>query len=378
MPFLGLLATLGAAQGALILLLIVWRFRHYKNVALALLVLVFSLRLGTIPSWSVSNLMAHSWLWAATTPLPFLFGPLLWWYARELSQDAPATPPLLPLHFLPYAAETIAIAVTVSGMTPGAYEQFVVSVFAGRPPLWLPIRNGMKVLVNIVYIAAAARIAFGAATRRLSPAHRLWSRALVVVPTGVLLAFGFVAVNPAASARLADGIATPFIILAAAMALLIYTFSLLVLIAPSGLEYDGIPLGYRTPPALSDEECHRLAERVCHKLDEGAFQDPELSVAYLALQLDVHPNRLSLAVNRSYHGPFRKLLNRRRLDYFTERTAQGALSRQTILELAFEAGFPSKSTFNRVFKEETGMTPSAYAEQVRVEATVRGGNEARR
>ena len=292
-PFLVLLATLGAAQGALILLLIVCRFRNSKNAALALLVLVFSLRLGTIPSWSASNLMANPWLWPATTPLPFLFGPLLWWYAREIGRGAPAAPPLLPLHFLPYAAETIVVAATVSGMTPEAYGHFVASVFAGSPPLWLPIRNGLKVLVNIVYIALAARVAFGAAARCLSPAHRLWSRALVVVPAGVLLAFGFVAVNPAATARLADGVATPFVILAAAMALLIYTFSMLVLIAPSGLECSGIPLGHRIIPALSEEECLRLAARVRQRLDEGAFLDPELSLADLALQLDVHPNRLS-------------------------------------------------------------------------------------
>ena len=35
---------------------------------------------------------------------------------------------------------------------------------------------------------------------------------------------------------------------------------------------------------------------------------------------------------------------------------------RSILEIAFDAGFPSKSTFNRVFKEETGMTPTAYLE----------------
>jgi AraC-like DNA-binding protein len=363
-PFLELLATLGAAQGALILLLILFRFRHHKNSALALLILVFSLRLGTIPSWNASILTANPWLWPATTPLPFLFGPLLWWYARELSRDTPAAPPLLPLHFLPYAAETVAVAVTVMRMSPQAYGDFVASVFAGRPPLWLPIRNGMKVAVNIVYIVLASRIAFGTAVKRLSPPRRLWLGVLVVVPTCSLFAFGYVAVNPAVSARLAEGVATPFTILAALMALLIYTFSLLVLIAPSGLECSGIPLGYRSTPAMSEEECRRLAERVRGRLDDGAFQNPGLSLADMALQLDVHPNRVSQAVNHSCRVPFRQLLNRRRLEYFTERTRRGALATQSILELAIEAGFPSKSTFNRVFKKQTGMTPSAYAEQV--------------
>jgi AraC-like DNA-binding protein len=362
MHYLQFLAMLGAAQGALLLFMILFRFRHRGNLPLALLLLVFSLRLGTIPSWNVGVLLQHEWLWPATTPLPFLFGPFLWWYARGLGRETPGPPPLLPLHFLPYIAETVAVAVTVSTMTGEAYAQFVRNVFSGSPPLWLPVRNSLKIAVNIGYIAAAARLAFSRDTKRLSSAHRLWLRTLVIIPTGVLAAFGFVAVNPAATARLAQGTATPFIILSAAMSLLIYAFSMLVLIAPSGLEHRGIPLGNRRVPALGDDECTKLAGQVLEQLDNGCFQDSDLSLHDLAASLQVHPNRLSLAVNRACGTPFRRLLNSKRLDYFRERVRQGALEKQTILELAFEAGFPSKSTFNRVFKEETGITPSGYAE----------------
>jgi AraC-like DNA-binding protein len=373
MHVLQLLAMLGAAQGALLLFMIVFRFRHGKNLPLALLLLVFSLRLGTIPSWNVTTLTDHPWLWPATTPLPFLFGPLLWWHARELRREAPAAPRLLPLHFLPYLAETVAVTVTIGGLPAGAYEQFVVSVFRGSPPLWLPVRNALKIAVNAGYIAAAAFIAFGASTKRLPSANCLWLRTLVVVPAGVLVAFGFVAVNPVASARLARGIVTPFIALSAAMALLIYCLSLLVLIAPSGLECKGIPLGSSPAPAMSGEECRRLAAQVTRQLDEGCFQDLDLSLKDLASRLDVHPNRLSHAVNRACRVPFRTLVNRRRLDYFVECVRQGALEKQTILELAFEAGFPSKSTFNRVFKDQTGMSPSRYAASLQAGAPEEAG-----
>jgi len=358
--FLELLASLGAVQGALLLLLILFRFRHQKNVALALLVLVFSLRLGTIPSWNMTRLLADKWLWPATTPLPFLFGPLLYWYARELSSDGPAAPPLLPLHFLPYVAETVAVWITVSGMNSAEYREFVVSVFAGTPPLWLPVRNGLKIILNVTYIVLAGRIAFGAAGKKLLPNHRLWLRALVIVPSVVLLAFAFVAVNPAASAQLSQGVATPFVLLAAAMAALIYIFSLLVLIAPEAPALAGLPARFPPAPAVPDDECRYIADRVHKYLAAGAFQEPELTLAVLSSELGIHPNRLSYAVNHSCGIPFRKLLNRSRLSYFIRRVDQGALENQTILELAFEAGFPSKSTFNRVFKDETGMAPSEY------------------
>ena len=114
MHLLELLAALGAAQGFLLLVLIILRYRHHKSLPLALLLLAFSLRLGTIPSWNPQALIAHPWLFPATTPLPFLFGPLLWWAVRELARDTEARPRFLPLHFLPYAAETVAVTATVS------------------------------------------------------------------------------------------------------------------------------------------------------------------------------------------------------------------------------------------------------------------------
>ena len=46
------------------------------------------------------------------------------------------------------------------------------------------------------------------------------------------------------------------------------------------------------------------------------------------------------------------------------RVSEGALAQQSILELAFEAGFSSKSTFNRVFKERVGVAPSDYVHLV--------------
>jgi AraC-like DNA-binding protein len=358
---LELLATLGAVQGILLLLLILLRFRHPKNLPLALLVLVFSVRLGTIPSWNPEILLTSPWLYPATAPLPFLFGPFLWWYARELAEEADAVPPLLFLHFLPYVAEVAAVSYSVYSRSPSEYAELLQAIFAGAPPLWLPIRNGLKVALNAVYILLTARIAFGDALESLGSARRVWLRALVVVPVASLLPFGFVALYSEASARLAEGVTLPFVILAAAMALLIYTFSMLVLIAPDAPTCGGVPGRRRSLSTVPEEECRRLAGLVERRLRGGAFRDPELSLPQLAAELKVHPNRLSLAVNHVHREPFRRLLNRFRLEYFNRQLIEGALEEESILGLAFDAGFPSKSTFNRVFKEYYGVAPSVYA-----------------
>ena len=373
MHFVELLAALGTVQGVLLLVLISLRFRHHKNVPFALLLLVYSLRLGTIPSWNPVALLAHPWLLPATAPLPFLFGPLLWWYVRELTTEGNATPRRLPLHFLPYLLETVLVVTTVVGMSAGEYAAFVREVFAGNPPAWMPLRNALDCSAQsgLPGTCNAHGLWIRNLEREVPPStiqrhRRLWVRVVAVVPIASLIPFAFVAVYPLASARLAAGEALPFAVLAAAMAGLIYTFSLLILMAPDILALGCSDTVRYAEPTRSGSPCHDeqslwIAEKLRSKLIAGTYRDPEVSLHSLATELHVTPNRLSMVVNHIYGQTFRELVNRCRIDYFIRRVLNHALDEQCILNLAFEAGFSSKSTFNRVFKEHIGMSPSCYA-----------------
>lgn len=370
MSFLEFLAGLGAAQGFLLLVLIGLRFRHHENLPLALLVLVFSLRLGTIPFWSAGALLKAPWLWPATTPLPFLFGPLLWWFIRNIAVGNHKNSRGFVFHFSPYFAEVSVITLTILAMDPTAYRDFVLSVFAGSPPYWLPVRNALKVVVNVVYLVLSARIVFGCNPRDISRPCRFWLRILVVLPSIVLAAYAFVAVYPPASAWLAAGGCIPFIILASSMAVLVYVISFLVLAVPQVLTGgNGSLSGGRSgrEELCSEDESAAISEKVKEILDAGAFHDTHLSLNKLAKQLDIHPNRVSYVINHVYNESFCSLVNDYRLRYFQNRVEEGALITHSILELAMEAGFSSKSTFNRVFKEATGLSPSEYARRYKGE-----------
>ncbi|TVR70349.1 MAG: AraC family transcriptional regulator [Spirochaetaceae bacterium] len=365
MHLLEILAALGAAQGVLLLLLIGLRFRFHKNLPLALLVVALSARLGTIPSWNQDVLLRFPWLLPAATPLPFLFGFLIWWYVRELRSTDDATPPLVGLHFLPYLLEMLAVAFTVYSMSSDEYRRFILDLFAGSPPRWMLVRNGFKVVFNIIYMALALRLAFGSAGA-LSSGRRLWVRLVATVPLLSLGAFAFVALYPPATASLAEGVAFPFAVVAAALLLIIYTLSLLALLFPDVLapgcpdpEDDGEPAP-ATERITLNEECTRIARVAHERLLDGAFRNPSLNVRSMARDLRVHPNRLSQAVNGTFGISFPRMVNRMRVEYFLRQVEAGALQGENILELAFEAGFPSKSTFNRVFKEITGQAPSVF------------------
>ncbi len=360
---LTIITSMGAVQGIVILLLILFRFRHRKNMPLALLLIVFSLRLATIPTWSPGILLSYPWVYPLTAPLPFLFGPLLWFSIRELVSDTSNYPRYFILHLLPYFFEVTAVSYTLLSMNTGEYTHLIHNVFSGNPPLWLLLRNGIKVIFNLVYVFLSMRIAFGPNTNRLSYPKRLWLRSLVIIPLLVLLSFSYVAVNPSATARLIHGTTTPFLILSMTMVVLIYTVSFLLMITPELSSPEKKTVNIQKERLCSEEECDYLVGLIEKRFSEGAFRNPDLTISDFAAEFNVHTNRLSFAVNQCLNTGFRDLLNTRRLDYFSDRIKNGAHRYQSILEIAFDAGFPSKSTFNRVFKEKTGISPSRFIKQ---------------
>ncbi len=365
MQALILIASLGAIQGFIILLSILFRFRHGKIMPLALLLIVFSVRLATIPTWNLDILLKLPWIYPMTAPLPFLFGPLLWWYIRELGSDRLKTPKPLFIHFIPYFLELSALVFTLISMSASEYQNFITDVFTGNPPLWLPVRNGLKVILNIVYIVMSGRTAFGVKSEKLSGSKKLCARLLIIIPSGVLAAFAYVALPPSVTQDLAGGIVLPFFILTTSMAVLIYVISFFLLIAPEISAFEYPKTSGKTEPLCSEIECKNLLDMVSARFTEGVFHNPDLVIRDLASEFEVHPNRLSFAVNRCCGVSFRTYLNRKRLEYFIDQINSDVQKFHPIIDIAFDAGFPSKSTFNRVFKEEMGITPSEFVNSIK-------------
>jgi AraC-like DNA-binding protein len=119
-----------------------------------------------------------------------------------------------------------------------------------------------------------------------------------------------------------------------------------------------------SPTWSNDEKLAAIAQRVRTELADGAFKDPGLSLHSLAAKVAYHPNEVSRAVNKVFGERCTAVIHRCRLDYFIRRALSGALEEQCILSLALEAGFPSKSTFNRAFTAFTGVSPSHFAAAV--------------
>lgn len=95
---------------------------------------------------------------------------------------------------------------------------------------------------------------------------------------------------------------------------------------------------------------------------EGAsalYREPALTIGQLARRSGYPEYLVSAVINRRCGGTFWDYVNRLRVEAVRERLCDGADTR-TLLDIAYDCGFTSKSTFNAAFKRQVGDTPSAY------------------
>ncbi|QCK14602.1 helix-turn-helix domain-containing protein [Mangrovivirga cuniculi] len=108
-------------------------------------------------------------------------------------------------------------------------------------------------------------------------------------------------------------------------------------------------------------ESRTEAERI-HKMfiKKKLYHQPQLTVKKAATELDISPRHLSEMIN-TYHGmDFRNYVNTLRINDVIKKIENGELDKKTLLGLAMDSGFSSKSTFNQAFKDIKGNSPTNY------------------
>ena len=80
--------------------------------------------------------------------------------------------------------------------------------------------------------------------------------------------------------------------------------------------------------------------------------------------LEIAANHLSQLLNEGFDKNFAEYINTYRLETFKSKAADPALQHLTILGLAYDSGFNSKTVFNTFFKKMMGITPKAYWKKV--------------
>lgn len=93
---------------------------------------------------------------------------------------------------------------------------------------------------------------------------------------------------------------------------------------------------------------------------EKPFLNPELSLQELAGKLNVSRHQLSAAINKQQNMNFYVFVNKYRVGEVKKLMTNPENKNFKIISLAYDAGFNSKASFNRIFKQLAGITPSEY------------------
>ena len=102
--------------------------------------------------------------------------------------------------------------------------------------------------------------------------------------------------------------------------------------------------------------------------EEKAFLDATLSLPSFAERCGLTPHEVSKIINSHHKLNFFGFVNRHRVEECKRQLTPENLKSRTILAIALEAGFNSKTTFNKAFKDVTGTTPGAFVKQQKLTA----------
>ena len=93
---------------------------------------------------------------------------------------------------------------------------------------------------------------------------------------------------------------------------------------------------------------------------EEPFLNPNLSIKDLEEPMKISTTQLSILINHHLHVNFYNFINQYRIEKAKYLLSHSTYKQLTILEILYEVGFNSKSSFNTSFRKQTGLTPSQY------------------
>jgi TolB-like protein/AraC-like DNA-binding protein/Tfp pilus assembly protein PilF len=112
---------------------------------------------------------------------------------------------------------------------------------------------------------------------------------------------------------------------------------------------------------LDDVSAEKLKNRLMtYIIEKQPYLEPSLSLRSLAEQTEIHPNQLSWLLNEMFGKNFNDFINHFRVETFKKLAIDPKNKHLTLMALAYDSGFNSKTVFNTYFKKETGLTPKEF------------------
>lgn len=400
--FLSILILIGAAQGLFLSFALVVIRKGNRRANLFLAALFVTLSIGLLDGFLnvAGHYSRYPHLIGIIWPANFLIGPFLYFYVGELC--SPKQKIVSRKHFLHYLPALSYALLLLPFYFLGAESKMQILASSVAPLKVLSIFTlDAAALLAVIqkagyYIASCLLIsAYSSKIKeRFSSIEKIslsWVRTLLVLFIILCFAFTFYSffASPFGVYREAGYL---FYLLSAVVA---YIFAFKALIQPEvfsrleavhntePLQYDLKEASASAPPAvssdillsrddtghkakyqrssLSNEEAAVILQKLVKIMEsEKLFLEPELTLPELSEKLSVLPCHLSQVINEELNKSFYDFVNEHRVRETQRLLSSSEYGHLSILGIALDAGFNSKSAFYSAFGKYTGMTPSEF------------------
>lgn len=308
-----------------------------------------------------------------SNPFDYTAAPLLYLYIRELISDRPGLKRKDLLHFIPSALCFIYL-IPYYFQSSDAKLYDISSAHYAR---WYLFRVGLALLLALVYLvfialrlAAYARaIKTGRLPVQRSALFRLRFIAITFVAVWVLAALRYVI-----DLRFPGYKSYTTLILPLSATFIVYAMAYISLRRPQALigaeelreEGDAAPLVKKyEKSSLTPERAERYLKKLLDLMErEKPYLDSDLTIQKLAEQLMIPAPHLSQTINERLNQNFSDMVNSYRIEEAKRLLLDPKKKHYSILAIAEEVGFNSKSSFNAVFKKFVNATPSEWRKAV--------------
>jgi AraC-like DNA-binding protein len=353
----------GIVQGIYMALLLIYnKKRNVANIYLAILLVMMSISIAH-SEFVISEL--HKFRddpYKIKEPFLMLVIPLIWLYVKKLENTRFKFSAYTALHFLPFF---VFMSVNVPAFFHGSESALARLLFNHsllfNGTIWAVLLIQYSVyLVQIVKLTHNCKMKAEQELSNIEKVDLSWLKTFMVafILVFVLLAIMFVGVIHQLNVEWLNK--TVSIVFSIAIFILGFKgiFQHSIFSNTESAEFSETVVLEINKTRTVDEQLKK--NLLDYMVKQKPYCEPELTLTSLAKQLNMGRNQLSETINASMGCNFYDFVNRYRVEEVKTMLTQPSGKNFTLLAIAFDAGFPSKSTFNTIFKKFTGLTPSEY------------------
>ena len=370
---------LAAIQGAMLsFLLFLKKTNRHANRVLSVAIISLSLDLLYNYSFLTELYKTYPVIFGATFAFPFIYGPIFYIYTKIVTGVETQFRMKQLIHFIPF----IIVHLYVSPYYLLSHQEKLLKInyYINTIQEDFIVIGFLKSLHGLVYTYFSLKLIKEFNNKLVHSFSNLekkkldWLRLLIV---GSMIIWIIVALIFISDQIFVIEFGIPDSVIYSAISILIYAIGYGALNQPEVInltserieseikneEPESVSVKYERS-ALSPEEREEISSRLLKLMEEKhVYTNREITLSQLAEELRITNHNLSEVINTTFNKNFYDFINYYRVEEFKRRIKNPDYNNYSLIAVAFESGFSSKSSFNSIFKKHTNTTPSEFRKQ---------------